>query len=153
MYIYPTFSLSLPFSPTERKPVVVDSNLVVSTGMGLIKDAFTALHPWLFRPALSSFSPFSSHLLSPPLRDARLLYLTAPCSHFWAWSRVFACALCARRPFDAAGSLSSSTLSTSRLNVFLKVSGETRNSRVLFGPMVYHRHFYNTELELKTLRY
>lgn len=30
------------------------TNIVVSGGMGLIKDAFTALHPWLFRPALSS---------------------------------------------------------------------------------------------------
>lgn len=129
VYVYTRryFSLSL----LKRNPWWwIRTNIVVSGGMGLIKDAFTALHPWLFRPALSSLrlSPSLSRLLSPPLRDARLLYLAAPCSHFWAWSRVFACALYARRP-DVAGSLSSSTLSTSWLNVFPKVSGETRNSR------------------------
>lgn len=51
---------------------------------------------------------------------SRLLYLAAPCSHFWARSRAFACALRARRPFDAAGSSSFSTLSTSQLKCVSK---------------------------------
>lgn len=81
--------------------------------MGLIKNAFMALHPWLFRPRLAS-SLLSSPLSSPLFLSAHgvvpsfipgcplLSFLRASVS-------VFACALCGRRPFDG-GCLSSSTL-------------------------------------------
>lgn len=85
--------------------------------MGLIKNAFMALHPWLFRPRLAS-SLLSSPLSSPLFLSAHgvvpsfipgcplLSFLRASVS-------VFACALCGRRPFDG-GCLSSSTLTSLR---------------------------------------
>ena len=70
----------------------VDIDLVLPGGMGLIKDAFMALHPWLFRPCLS--------LSGNRLRLARLLYLDALlCSRF---SARF---LCLRAPYAVEGHL------------------------------------------------
>lgn len=94
----------------------VDTDLVLPGGMGLIKDAFTALHPWLFRPRFS----LSAHGV------ARLLYLDALCSRFSARLSVFACALCGRRPFDG-GCLSSSTLTS--LRFYRRFWNERTNER------------------------
>lgn len=106
--------------------------------MGLIKDAFTVLHPWLFRSAPLPLPSLRSFSLAPALeRDTFVFYTwpalvppppSLPARISWARSRAFACALRARRPFDAAGSSSFSTLSTSQLKCVSK--GIRRNEKL-----------------------
>lgn len=81
---------------TVEEPV--DTDLVLPGGMGLIKNAFMALHPWLFRPRLASslLSPLSSQ----PTESFRLLYLDALSSRFFE-PRF----LCLRAPYAVEGHL------------------------------------------------
>ena len=108
-----------------EEPVEAQTS-VLPGGMGLIKDAFMALHPWLFRLHLPPPSqPYRGRRRSSFIPGCPLLAFPWPVC-------VFACALCSRRPFDGGCLSSSSSLTSLRFTARSRDERTRAHSRLSF---------------------